>query len=495
MTRLTTQYLLKPLSFALLLQAGILVSPASVNAAEIANAPAVYEVPTTKVIEITAESSGIGGLFKKRGIRELLPATAIVAAVEVAKPIESYYNQSGDRLLWSFEDQPTLQAQTALAALSHAAELGLDPRDYQVDETFKDFAPGTAERATALARFEVSLTAKFLTFLDDDYRGRLDPNRLSSYYDFKRKSLDLNQLLASISSGSDIGALVTQVTPGGRKFLQLASELRDLRAAPVEPKTSERIDDVTIAMEGLRWLPDDLGSRYVFINQPAFKAYYHDNDQMVLSMKAVIGQTGHQTNFFKGTIQSVEFNPDWIVPRSIIENEMLPRLRRNSAYLDQAGYQVEVGGKRTRSADVDWKDQSLDDVKVVQPPGPNNALGQLKILFPNSHAIYMHDTPAKNKFAMSERMFSHGCVRLANPRGMAAAVLGQTVEEVSAAIATQKTTDVALPSPLPVYVTYFTAWPNEDGTVEYFDDVYGRDALALAAMKVTTEQRTASVSF
>lgn len=490
MTRVPKRPFQKPLLLALfMLQAGTFGISTPALAHESENSSDRYAPPATRVIELAPQHSGLGALFGKPDVRAVLSSTKIVAQTEIAKPVEEFYTKVPSRLLWVSGDNPTPRARTALTALSNASELGLDPADYEVDMGFEELAPGSVERAEALARFEVSLTASLLTFLEDDYRGRIDPNSLSSYYDFKRKTLDVPKLLASISAGADIAGLVARLTPGGEKFLQLASELRHLRNSPVEPQTSQRIDDVIVAMEGLRWLPDDLGSRYVFINQPAFMAYYHDHDELVLSMKAVIGQEGHQTNFFKGTIQTVEFNPDWIVPQSIIENEMLPKLRRDAGYLDQIGYRLEVGGKPIRSADVNWANQTIDNVKVVQPPGPNNALGQLKILFPNAHAIYMHDTPAKDKFAMSERMFSHGCVRLANPRGMAAAVLGSSVDEVSAAIATGKTTDQPLENPLPVYVTYFTAWPKEDGTVQYFDDVYGRDALTLEAMKTTTEQR------
>lgn len=451
--------------------------------------PWTYTAPAVRSISI-GHASGASDIFGKHRVLDRLSETSIKTQYEVADALEKFYGQRDRRLLWVTGDRPTEMALRALTIMGDASELGLDPADYGVDSAYEAFPLGSEERAAALARFEISLSSKFLTFLEDDHRGRIDPNKLSSYFDFKRKDLDLSAILSDISSGADVRAEVSRLTPGGQKFLQLASELRHLRTLPSDRQISRKIDDIIVAMESLRWLPDDLGSRYVFINQPAFMAYYHDHDEMVLSMKAVIGQAGHQTNFFKDTIQSVEYNPDWIVPLSIVKNEMLPKLRRDPAYLDHAGYRVEVRGTSTRSANVVWANQDLADVKVVQPPGPDNALGQLKILFPNAHAIYMHDTPAKAKFAMSERMFSHGCVRLADPRGMAAAVLGRTVEDVSAAIATGQTTDEPLPVPIPVYVTYFTAWPNEDGTVQYFGDIYGREALTLSAMKATTRQRS-----
>jgi len=243
-------------------------------------------------------------------------------------------------------------------------------------------------------------------------------------------------------------------------------------------------------MEELRWMPQEFPDRYVFINQPAYMAYYTENGDVTLSMKAVIGQQDHQTNFFDATIKTVEFNPDWGVPQSIIKNEMLPHLKKDPSYLDREGYKVAVNGKPMPSAKVDWT-QPLENIAVVQPPGADNALGQLKILFPNPHAIYMHDTPARGKFASQDRMFSHGCVRLENPRAMAAAVLKTSVDSVNQEIAAGDKKDVPVPEEIPVYVSYFTAWPTADGIIHYYDDIYGRDAQTLSAIRATSASRAA----
>ena len=119
----------------------------------------------------------------------------------------------------------------------------------------------------------------------------------------------------------------------------------------------------------------------------------------------------------------------------------------------------------------------------------DNALGELKILFPNAHAIYMHDTPSKSFFNRDMRALSHGCVRLSDPKAMAAAVLGTTKDDVTAQIATGQNKAIKVPVKIPVYVAYFTAWPNKDGVVQYFDDVYDRDAQTLKALEVTSKAR------
>ncbi|MFB2553640.1 L,D-transpeptidase family protein [Ensifer soli] len=254
--------------------------------------------------------------------------------------------------------------------------------------------------------------------------------------------------------------------------------------------SASKIDKVRIAMEQARWLPADLGSRYVFINQPAFMAYYHEDDREQFSMRVVVGSKSNQTYFFEDEIQTVEFNPYWGVPQSIIINEMLPKLRNDPSYLDRMGYQVELGGRPVSSSAVNWHG-STSGVAVRQPPSSDNALGELKILFPNAHAIYMHDTPSKSFFKKDMRALSHGCVRLAEPRKMAAAVLGISVDDVAKEIAGGRNKARQLSQKIPVYVSYFTAWPDKDGRVEYFDDVYERDGYMQRAIEATRAARSA----
>ncbi len=239
---------------------------------------------------------------------------------------------------------------------------------------------------------------------------------------------------------------------------------------------AERIAKVRFAMERLRWLPHQLGARRVFINQPEFQVRYYENDLETLSMRVVIGKPSNQTSFFYDEIEQVDFNPYWGVPQSIIVNEMLPRLQRDPGYLDRAGYEVtDSKGKRIPSSSINWAAHGGKvPYSVRQTPGEANALGELKILFPNKHAIYMHDTPSKSLFNRDSRAFSHGCVRLHDPRAMAAAVLGTTVEDIKTQLAKGHSAK-KVPVKIPVYVAYFTAWPDAQGKVGYFGDVYGRD--------------------
>jgi murein L,D-transpeptidase YcbB/YkuD len=262
-------------------------------------------------------------------------------------------------------------------------------------------------------------------------------------------------------------------------------------AALAGESRASRQEKVRIAMEQIRWLPSDLGSPRVFINQPAFTASYIEGGEEKLKTRTVIGGTGNQTSFFFDEIKQVDYNPYWGVPQSIIVNEMLPRLRNDPGYLDRAGYEVtDSKGKRIPSSSINWSQYGGKvPFNVRQAPSEANALGELKILFPNKHAIYMHDTPQKSYFERDMRALSHGCVRLQDPRGMAAAVLGTSVEHVAEKLGKGHSTE-KVTRRIPVYVAYFTAWPDMTGKVEYFGDVYGRDARLRQAIEATEAVRT-----
>lgn len=255
---------------------------------------------------------------------------------------------------------------------------------------------------------------------------------------------------------------------------------------------ADKIKKVVLAMERLRWLPRQLGDRHVFINQPAYNATYFDPARDPLSMRVVVGKKSNQTNFFYDVIETVEYNPYWGVPLSIIVNEMMPKLQNDPYYLDNLGYEVTtLSGERVSSASVDWYGVATrqSSINVRQPPGRKNALGSLKILFPNKHAIYMHDTPAKSLFKRDRRAYSHGCIRLQYPDKMAAAVLGKSTDYISSRISQGENESDRVAGEIAVYSSYFTAWPTLENTIGYYDDVYGRDALLTKAIERTATVR------
>ena len=312
----------------------------------------------------------------------------------------------------------------------------------------------------------------------------------------RKGSAELLETHATVLAESHIDGLYTPELVALVKDFQKENRLgpdgiigRRTIAKMVGDQPENRIGKVLLAMERLRWHPDRLGPTRVFINQAAYRATYYRNGSPHVSMKTVVGKPSNQTNFFYDEIEYVEYNPYWGVPKSILVNEMLPKLRNDPGYLDRLGYEVSNGRKRISSYNVDWWGVGENfPFDVRQPPGRKNALGQLKIMFPNKHSIYMHDTPAKKLFGREKRAFSHGCVRLENPRLMAAAVLGTTVDHIGSQIAGGRNKKQQLKRKVPVYVSYFTAWPSDDGEVKYYSDIYGRDG---ALTKALSKERKA----
>lgn len=424
----------------------------------------------------------------------------------VGKALAAYYS-AHPGFIWSQDGKITPRAMAAIAELSMSDRVGLSPGDYRVeipDEPSND----SEARARELLRFELNLSSKVLTYIHDAVRGRVDPNRISGYHDLPRKEVKLIDALKDVAGSDDVAKYLADRNPNNPQFQALVAELARLQNENTEypaarsssKKTrpaaehpiAEKISKVRLAMERLRWLPSDLGARYVLINEPAFMVSYVVDQKDVLSMRAIVGKPSTQTYFFTEHIKSVEYNPYWNVPRSIVINEMLPKLARNSSYLDRLGYEItnDRGDKRS-SSKVSWSRLASPDagINVRQPPGPRNALGRLKIEFPNKHAIYMHDTPERKLFGLDSRALSHGCVRVEHPRQLAAALLDKSLVHVNAKIDAEKNSTEAVPENIAVYIAYFTAWPDTQGAVQYYKDVYKRDSYLSEALRKTEAAR------
>jgi len=228
-----------------------------------------------------------------------------------------------------------------------------------------------------------------------------------------------------------------------------------------------RIQQVRLAMERLRWLPPISSGRRVAVNLADFKAYVFDGDSIAFETRAVVGKQFHETPMFTAMMTYVVINPYWNVPPSITRAEIMPKIKANPDYL--AKNHMEMNGTSVR-----------------QLPGPWNSLGRFKFMFPNSHNVYLHDTPARGLFAEPDRAFSHGCVRLEKPAELAALLLagqGWTPERIQATVKTGEQTVINLTTPIPVTISYATAFRTPDGLLHYRRDVYGRDRKLIAALK------------
>jgi murein L,D-transpeptidase YcbB/YkuD len=250
---------------------------------------------------------------------------------------------------------------------------------------------------------------------------------------------------------------------------------------------SHRVRQMQLTLERWRWLPGSYEKAPIVANIPEFRLRAYDkNFNVGITMNVVVGKAygGHNTPVFSDTMEYVVFRPYWEVPYSITKGEMIPHIVADPDYLAKKGFEV-VDGKQNVVADGTATPDVLAQLRagklfVRQKPGPKNALGLVKFIFPNSYNVYMHDTPAAELFAQSKRDFSHGCIRLEKPAELAAWVLrdnpGWTPERIRAAMNGSTTQQVNLAHPIPVLILYATVIVLEDGIVHFYDDIYGQDA-------------------
>jgi murein L,D-transpeptidase YcbB/YkuD len=223
-----------------------------------------------------------------------------------------------------------------------------------------------------------------------------------------------------------------------------------------------------------------LGDDYVLDNIPEFLTRVVENGKVVYTARIVVGKPNTATPIFSNSMKYVEFHPYWRLPDSIKVKEILPSIARGgSAALARRGLKIEMGGKAINPASVSWSASNIKAYDVFQPPGPGNALGEIKFMFPNHYDVYMHDTPAKELFAENVRAFSHGCMRVQDPQKFADLIMGigsgWSPEQVRLQLANDVNQQVQLDQPIPVHVTYFTIRVGDDGSLTYFDDIYGHD--------------------
>jgi murein L,D-transpeptidase YcbB/YkuD len=240
-----------------------------------------------------------------------------------------------------------------------------------------------------------------------------------------------------------------------------ASFIKDLNVP-----AQTRVQQILINMDRMRWLPNTPSSdNLIVVNIPEYVLHMYEGKNKVWDMNVVVGKVGHNTMMFNGDLNQVVFSPYWNVPPSIVKNEILPAMERNPNYI--ASQNMEIMGNSG----------GLPEVR--QKPGQGNALGKVKFLFPNSFNIYFHDTPSKSLFDREKRAFSHGCIRLSDPTKMAEYLLRNqsewTPEKIQEAMNADTEKYVKLQKPVPVIITYYTAWVDDKGRMNFRDDIYKHD--------------------
>jgi murein L,D-transpeptidase YcbB/YkuD len=406
------------------------------------------------------------------------------------KPLEGIYKANKYKGLWTskkglfgLKRGLTKEGKLLIKTLSAAENDGLNPVKYLPRKNIsKDDLKGKQ-----IDKLELYLTANFLKFARDVHVGIVDQSRLQADIYKTKKSFDPIATMKLVKK-KGLKRTLASLRPQHPQY----EALRNVMA-----KTSDPSKRALIAanMERWRWLPNELGEKHILVNQPAYEVYIYNKNRIVDQRRVIIGKTEHASPQFSDRMTYVEFNPQWNVPQSIAVNEYLPKLLKNPNYLKKRGYTLfenwnqgakELDGRKVKWSKIDPDNPKKFPYRIVQGEGPRNALGQVKFLFPNDHAIYLHDTPTKKLFNSKDRAFSHGCIRIHNPLDFA-----RKIFELDGAIAPGKIDGVVnkgdrksviLKKPMPIHLAYFTAWVGNGGKLQTYKDVYSRDPVILAAI-------------
>ena len=397
--------------------------------------------------------------------------------------VETFYRARDFAPLWTNAEGALPATRQVIDFLHSVAADGLDPKDYPTP-TFADHSP---ER---LAADELALTNSVATFVRHASTGRVAFSRVSGSIYFDLKSPDLQQVLEKIASSHDIAATLDSFNPQQPQYKELKAALARVRktqgAGAVLPATKAKIaraqqnersqakapariiDAILANMERWRWLPRELGTAYVMVNIPDYTLTVMNGTKTTWSTRIVVGQPGkHATPLLAETMKYITFNPTWNVPPSIIRNEYLPALAHDPTALARIGLRIGRNGDGS--------------VRIYQPPSDRNALGSVRFNFPNQFLVYQHDTPDKYLFSKLARAYSHGCMRVENPDKYAETLLsisqpeeGYTVQRLHSLYGRGER-NINLKTPIPVYLTYQTAFIDNSGKMQTRPDIYGLD--------------------
>ncbi len=253
-----------------------------------------------------------------------------------------------------------------------------------------------------------------------------------------------------------------------------------------------RIKQIRLNVERLRWLPRDFGEKYIIVNIPDYRLKMFENNEKRIDMAVVVGERKHPTPIFSDNISYIVLNPNWNIPESITKKELLPKLLKDPNYLTSKGIDIYEGWhKESEKVDttkiIDALILEEEDVeqrfRFIQGPGEENPLGKIKFMFPNKHSVYMHDTNAKNLFANAQRAYSHGCIRLSKPDLLLSTIAQDdknlNLEKINTILdeELEKDKSIGLNKKIPVHIVYLTAWIDEEGNLQFREDIYNYDSM------------------
>lgn len=353
-------------------------------------------------------------------------------------------------------------ASSLLAYIERIDSHGLDPADY---------APAALEQALEsedTAGLERRATDSFARLAGDLAIGHIRPGRRGPYYiasDPINPSRMARLIDTAIAFGS-VAHVLEGLAPRNREYAALRASL-----ATLGPDQLVERRKIEVSLERWLWLPRELGERHLLVNIPAYKLHLLDKDSEIASHRVIVGKPQTPTPQFSAQVTAVILNPAWHVPQSIIAESVGSLVRNRPQVARARGYTWSYSG---------------GGLRVTQQPGPQNALGQMKLEMANPLSVYIHDTPSKDLFERDARTFSHGCIRTQFPFDLAEMLLadaGWSRSEIDAGVAARQTKRVPMARPIPVYVVYMTAMTGADGQIQFFPDPYRLDATIVAQLE------------
>ncbi|MFH6993792.1 murein L,D-transpeptidase [Flavobacterium sp. FlaQc-48] len=474
-----------------------------------------------------------------------------------SETLKQFYNSSENKTVWGNLKKRTY----VLSQLEKSEELGLNPEDYKASKLKKFESKVSTLTDSELATYDILLTYNFEKYLNNLYKGKLDPKKLYTDWDLEEKTFDVNNILIKAFNKNKLDSIVENVQSKSNTYKQLLKALEIINEFPddseltkieslnkitlhdtnpalinikkrllfwkdlsgkdsltniYDQKTFESVkkfqerhglandgvigqgtisalnyskerrkQQIIANLERWRWYTTDLAENYFIINIPDYSLNVVESQDTTLVRNIVVGTSKRKTPIITSVLKTVVFNPTWTVPPTILKEDVVPAMKRNRNYLanksitiyDTAGNVVEPNA---------WNENKPGNYRYVQSPGYNNSLGLMKILFPNHHSVYLHDTNHRNYFGRSNRSLSSGCVRVENPLELAEHILDDSErwskDKIDTIIASKKTTSIKITKKYALYQWYWTAWSKKN-QLFFRADIYNLDADLYAKLR------------
>ncbi|QPF91074.1 L,D-transpeptidase family protein [Bradyrhizobium commune] len=382
-----------------------------------------------------------------------------------------FYRSRRYERVWIDDGRPNARGVSAIQLLAQAGSEGLDPVDYRI-------APMSLASDGAMARSELELTAAVLRYARDVQFGRISGDDFGRMTQFERTRFEVRPLLDELAGMTDVGGALNLLAPSAAEYRALRTKLAELRAGPAAENNlasrSGKIRTIIDNMERWRWYPRDLGATNVIVNIPQYRLTFTQEGVVKFIGRAIVGERALPTPLLSVPMTSLTLNPIWNVPDEMVKREIMPRLEKDPDVLDRLGLKAE------------WRANGT--LRLYQAPGDENAEGHVRFNFPNKFLVYQHDTPDQRLFDQDERAYSHGCVRVENAIYYAGFLLAsaypgeQYPPERLFSLFGPNEIEFRFPKPIPVHLTYQTAYVDAKGALVLLPDIYGLDAKVEAAL-------------